>query len=536
MNISDCSFQKLPYPNLFKTYLNNFSKLKDFYPYSPFDENDILRRAKSLENFQGRKEGVEALSELHKSLGIANQQKQLDKLAKDNAVAVVTGQQTGIYGGPLFTIYKAITAILLSRKFEKELNIPVVPVFWMADEDHDFDEVAWLGIQVKDDFEKLFLNQKGNGKPVAVQNLEESIEDIDELIQDSLYETEFTNELREQYQRHYKTGKTFGQAFAGLLNEWFGDEGLLIAGSNHPAVKKIAAPFMQKSISESGEIYDAIEKQSQKLERDFHRQVMNGDSNLFYLSEQEGRVKIHREENCWKAGSIKWKEELLLQEIIQKPEKFSPNVFLRPVIQEAIIPGLGYVAGPGEIAYYGQMKYLYKYFNMEMPPVFPRFCATIIEAAIARIAEKLPFEYHEYEQRLEDLESAFVEQTETTDLESLFESWKKSIKKSAENPIKIIDEIDPTLKGRVGKTVAGFEHEIDKVRGRVIRSIKKQQDVQLKRIERIKINLFPDGGLQERAVSPLYFMNKYGIHIWKQLLENIDEKGLDLKNHHLIEL
>ncbi|MEX2362665.1 MAG: bacillithiol biosynthesis cysteine-adding enzyme BshC [Balneolaceae bacterium] len=336
--------------------------------------------------------------------------------------------------------------------------------------------------------------------------------------------------------QHYTPGKTHAQAFAGLIDSWFSGHGLLVAGSNHPEIKKILAADFHKSITKADEIYDAIETKSAEMEKIFHRQVANGDSNLFYFSEKEGRVKIHKDGIGWKAGNLSWSTSELLDDIEDNPQNYSPNVFLRPVIQDKLLPTLGYVSGPGELAYYGQMKDLYAEFELEMPVIFPRLCATIIESGISRIIEKLPFQVHEYSKRVEDLESEFIERTNTVDLDVVFKSWKSKLEEAAENPLEVISKIDPTLDGTIGKTVAGFESELDKLLGRVHRSIKQQEETQIKRIEKIKVNLFPDGGLQERAVSPIYFMNKYGLDIWDILLKEMEKKGLDLRRHHLVEL
>ncbi|MGN8226440.1 bacillithiol biosynthesis cysteine-adding enzyme BshC [Gracilimonas sp. BCB1] len=473
----------------------------------------------------------------HEELGISSSQaEQLKKLGDKDALVVVTGQQLGILGGPMFTIYKTMSAILLARSYQEKLGRPVVPVFWLADEDHDFDEISWTGITGRKDFTKIHLNEQGSGKPVSDELVTAQIEELKSQVKEELFDTDFSDALWSQINEHYQEGKTHAQAFAGLINEWFAEEGLLIAGSNFASVKKLLSKQFSVSISGADAIYDSIENQSAELENEFHRQVMNGDSNLFYLSEMEGRQKLNRDGNGWKAGEKGWTEDELIEEIQSHPEKFSPNVFLRPVIQDVLLPTLGYVAGPGELAYYGQMKDFYSQFDLQMPPIFPRFSGTIVESAISRIVEKLPFSFCEYGKRIEDLESEFIEQTDTDDIEQVFSEWKEKLNEAAEEPLKVINEIDPTLDGTVGKTIAGFGNELDKLKGRVYRSIKKQEEIQLSRIEKIKVNLFPDGGLQERAVSPVYFMNKYGTGIWNELLAEIEKEGPDLTKHHLIEL
>ena len=182
------------------------------------------------------------------------------------------------------------------------------------------------------------------------------------------------------------------------------------------------------------------------------------------------------------------------------------------------------------------MKELYPHFDLEMPVIFPRFSATLIESGIDRILDKIPFEFHRYGERIEDLEKEYAKRSESTDVEALFNEWKTGIESISEKPTEVIKEIDGSLGGLVGKTVSGFETELDKLKGRVYRSIKQQEQTQLQRIRKIKAQLYPDNGLQERMVSFMYFMNKYGIDIWDELIAELEKEPLQLDKHHLIRL
>ena len=317
-------------------------------------------RAQSLSSSAYKAEYISALEKYHEALGIKDSQTApLSKLAEDQSLAIVTGQQLGVYGGPLFTVFKTMTAILLARKYEKELGRPVVPVFWMADEDHDFEEIAWTGMIGRNDYHKILLTQEGKGLPVSEEQVTDQIEEFRSKVKEELFDTDFSKTLINQLTSHYASGKSHVEAFAGLINDWFADEGLLIAGSNFKPIKELLASDFSHSITSSKSIYDSIESKSAEIEKEYYRQVMNGDTNLFYLSDKEGRQKIHAEGDNWTAGEKNWLNDELVSEIENSPEKFSPNVFLRPIIQDKLLPTLGYVAGPGELSYYGQMKELY---------------------------------------------------------------------------------------------------------------------------------------------------------------------------------
>lgn len=536
MDKSDCSFQQLPFSSLFNTYIYQFEKLSEFYPYHPFDEKGITNRIDALPEYKNRKEVVGALSRLHERLGISeDQQPQLEKLRNPDALVFVTGQQLGVLGGPLYTIYKTLTTILLARKWEKALNRPVIPVFWLADEDHDFEEIAWTGIPGKEGIQKATLSQQGTGKPVAEEVLEPSISDFLKSVQEILPETEFSAELWKRLAGFYEPGQSYVQAFARLMNHWFAKHGVLIAGSNSPELKVLLKDSIKTAILKNQEIFEVLETQSRKIEAQYHRQVVVGHTQLFLFNEQRRRLKLDVDEHGWRTTEHAWSQEELLNLAEHHPETFSPNVFLRPVMQDVLLPTIGYVAGPGEVAYYGQMKTMYEMFDLTMPVIYPRLSITLLESGIQRIMEKLPYEMCRYNQRIEDLEKDYIQRSDSHDIDGSFNKWIQHIHQSSTPVQTLIEEIDPTLLKTTGKIISGFENELQKLKGRLFRTLKQQEETQLKRIAKIKSQLFPDG-LQERSVTPIYFENKYGPDIWGEILEYFETSGLDVQKHHIYPL
>jgi len=529
------SFEKLPFSKLFKTYVQEFSTLKEFYTVDPFNEKDIEEKASFINRKESHTKYIEALKDLHTNLDI-QQDSQLKKLAEEDSLAIVTGQQLGVYGGPLFTIYKTISTIILAKEWEEKLSRPVVPVFWLADEDHDFEEISWFGIPGNDDFSKIEYTFNSNGQIVSDILMTSSIDTFKESIKEELFDTDFSNDLWLMFDSWYKDGISFRKAFAQMIDHLFSKHGLLIVGSNTKKIKEIVSDTFASSIVNASDINNSLKAQSDEIDSQFHQQVTLGDSNLFYVDEKDRRIKIERKNSNWIAGIQEWTEEELVDQISNNPEQFSPNVFLRPIIQDKLLPTLGYVAGPGEIAYYGQMKDIYPHYNLEMPVIFPRFSATLIESGIDRILDKIPFEFHRYGERIEDLEKEYAKSSETTDIEALFKEWKEGINTESTTPKSVIAEIDGSLEGLTGKVISGFETELDKLKGRVYRSIKQQEQTQLQRIRKIKAQLYPDSGLQERMVSYMYFMNKYGINIWDELISELEKESLELNAHHLIRL
>lgn len=536
MDKSDCSFRQLPFSELFNTYIDNFEALSDYYTVNPFDDDALREQAGSIGSYSNRNEVVSALEEYHKELGIFEaQDAQRNKFSNSQSLAFVTGQQLGMYGGPLFTVYKTMTTILLAKKWEQKLNRPVVPVFWLADEDHDFDEIATSGIPGFEALKKIRIEQEGTGKPVADEVLSEALSQFNEMLKAELPETDFSEALWNQLSLAYESGKNFNQAFAQLMSQWFSKHGVLFVGSNFKPFKEILKETIKTSITKRKAIHEMLVSQSEAIAEKYHAQVVVGSTNLFYVDEHGARKKLDVNGDVWKVGGMSFSQEKLLQVVDKHPERFSPNVFLRPVMQDVLLPTIGYVAGPGELAYYGQMKPYYQFFERQMPAIIPRLSITLIESGIERIMEKLPFPMCQYNQRIEDLEKAYIGLSDSHDIDNVFGKWAEEIKTSSEPVLSLIEEVDPTLVKTSGKVISGFENELNKLKGRLIRSIKQQEETQLKRIAKIQSQLFPDG-LQERSVSPVFFMNKYGVDLWDHLLEHFEAEELNLRTHHIYPL
>lgn len=542
MQSANCSFTELPFSELFQTYISNFEALNDFYQTNPFNEQAVAGAIDDF-SFNGDREKTARL--LHKfNEGFNVNQSALDnieRLRDDKSLAVVTGQQLGVYGGPLYTVFKIITVIHKARQLEARHNRPVIPVFWMADEDHDFEEIRSLSVLKNDENEaqqfSLSPKESDDISPVADIKLGDDVNTLRDNLRNELYDTDFTDDLWQLLDSHFKPGCSFREAFGGFISTLFSKHGLVLAGSHDPQIKEATKSYLLKSVTHADEIRESLEEKSEALNKDYHRQVTLYDSNLFYLDDESGRSKISRNEQHWETDSGKsWdNDDELLTHIDEQPQQFSPNVFLRPILQDALLPTIEYIAGPGETAYYGQMKSMYTCFDLEMPIIAPRLSATIIEPAIDRIMNELPFDFHQYAGRIEDLESAFAKQAEQHDLESLFSDWKKQVEQLTYPKKETIADIDPTLEDTVEKANARYYNQLDKLKGKVYRSIKSREDTQLKRIRRIKANLFPDGELQERLVSVIFYMNKYGVDIWDDLLEQLTEDEI-FSQHKLLYL
>lgn len=539
MDLSELSFLNLPFNKLFQDYLKNSQKLEPYFQTNPFSPGDLDKAIQSYQFSNDREKSISLLKDFNRKFGAGKKTlRAIERLSDDKSIAVVTGQQLTLLGGPLFTIYKIISAIHFAKKWEKQFNIPCVPVFWLADEDHDYEEIASLGLPLKDDHKKVTLpNESELEKRVAEIELNYNFENFKKEIVESQFDTDFTDQLWRKLDACYQPGKTIGEAFGRLVLDLFKDYGLILAGSAEPSIKQHLSSVLIKSVQGVIEQYKLLEAKSNDLvSNGYHAQVHLQHSNLFWINEEGNRTKLSFEENTWTAdgNGTSWSSKELIDEIEQKPDRFSPNVFLRPILQNELLPTFAYIAGPGEISYHAQMKDFFEEFEQTMPVIVPRFSATLMESGIDRVFEKLPFNVSDYNERIEDLESRFIEQSDSPDIESIFDEWKSEVDEVSEARIEKIKNIDPTLEGASEKAKAVFFTELDKLKGKVYRSVKDQEKTQLNRIRKIKSNLFPNGNLQEREVAFIYFMNKYGLDIWDQLLNKLE--GEEPNSHKIIRL
>lgn len=538
MKIESNSFGQLPFSKLFLDYIAGEKEITQFFNYKYPDEETLQQFAETHEFAGDRQQIFKLIKDYNLRFDVGETTLQeIEKLLNPESLVVVTGQQVTLFGGPLYTIYKTLTTIIYARKLSEASGRPVIPVFWLADEDHDLDEVMTLNLPGESEISTSSYNHTFTDTAPAVGSvlLGEEFEKFRKAISEQLDDTDFSDQLWSEIRKCYHKKDSFAAGFGRWLIRLFGKEGLILAGSNHSKIKKYSKSILKTSVSNQKEITNTLDEATYRLiEEGYHGQVQVQPSNLFYYNDEGLRQKIQYLNNVWSIPGKEWKSNELINEIDETPEKFSPNVFLRPIFQEHLLPVAAIVAGPGEIAYYAQMKVFYRIFEKEMPVIIPRFSITLVESAIDRILGKLPFEWTEYQQRIEDLEKRYVEESEEADIEKIFRIWKSHIEELSRAKKNEISKIDSSLAASVGKAKAIYFSELDKLKGKVYRSVKEQEKIQLDRILRIKQNFFPNGNLQEREIAFIYFMNKYGFGIWDDVLDQLkNEVPFSHKRIHL---
>ncbi|MBX2992743.1 MAG: bacillithiol biosynthesis cysteine-adding enzyme BshC [Bacteroidetes bacterium] len=522
------------FSQLFFDYLYDFDEVKRFFP-SNFRTNDSYENL--VRTVQGKQLDRQALSRvlLEQNSSFGCSQKTLDNielLKKPTTLAIVTGQQVGLFGGPLYTVFKTVTAIKLAEKLKAKFpSLDFVPAFWIEGEDHDFAEMN-----------HTYLLDSDN-KPVRIEYLhgdempERNLGAIGELMFDaslektlsslgsSLQKTEFTPGLLDSIRAAYAPGRTFNQAFVRWMNFLFEDYGIVFLSPNHPELKKLVSPIFVKEITEFPKTSQLVIAQSAELEEQYHAQVKPKSLNLF-MFHKGGRYLIQPRETE-NDFSLKGTRHFIQPEELHRiaretPELLSANVILRPIIQDVLLPTVAYVAGPSEVAYHAQIKPVYEFFDVAQPIVYPRASASFVEERLLRAMEKYGLDLLEFLEDTDRVTAKVSEQISSIKLEEVFGNAGSGVR-NALNEMKFgLKEVDPTLIAALENVQSKIEGSMSGLKEKAIAAQKRRNETALRQIERAANGLLPNGTLQEREISVLYYMNKYGPELVKWISAELD--------------
>lgn len=529
-------------PQLFIDYVENFEKVKEFYPTNFRNNEDLI---KNLENFnkdlEHREKLVQILKKQYADENISEKTKQnIEDLLSENTFAVVTGQQLGILLGPLYTIYKIITSIKLADQLNEVYpELKFVPIFWLEGDDHDFNEVNWIKILDNENSLTKIVYQDGldaetNRGPMGNYQFDLTIENFIEKISSSLRETEFKSDVINLIKKFYYPGASFKSGFVGLLKMFFDKYGLIIFDPQDIEVKDWLKDIFRKDIESYQFISEELILRSARLEENYHAQVKIKPINLFYL-EDGGRYLIEPAGNDFrlKGKRKKFTKEQLVAEIASNPEKFSPNVILRPVCQDFIFPTAYYVAGPSEICYHAQIYPYYAIHNLTPPILFPRSSATLIEAKVQNILNKFELKLQDFFNDLETLATNITDKNSEIVVQNVFEEVFREIEEPFNKLKENLIKIDPTLEDVIKNAQNRISQTLGVVKEKALVAQKKKNEIIFRQIYKTSNILFPDENLQEREINFIYFANKYSLNFIDFVFENLN---INLFEHQLIQI
>lgn len=531
-------FTQIPHTTaLFTDFLNYSPSIRSFYPRSPQFTEWMKEEASKISYDADRRAAVsEILARQNKSWGASD--KTLGNLARlrNGAAAVVTGQQVGLFGGPMFAIYKALTAVKLAEE-ATAAGVEAVPIFWLATYDHDLAEVNHVWIPSFDGILQTLTTPSHGvaGAPVSEVQLGEELVPVLEQAIGLLDEGEAAQLLRETY----RPGETLGTAFARLYARVFADWGVIVLDASDTELSRVAEPIYRAAIERSEELSSALLQRSQALEAaGYHQQVKVTESSvLLFTTRQGARVPIHRQGEEFVVDGEKAGEKLsraeLLGQIAAHPEQFSPNVLLRPVVEDYLLPTLAYTGGAAETAYFGQAGAVYEALLGRVTPILPRFSATLVEPKVQRVLEKTKVGITDAFSGTEELQREIAARNLPADLKAAFESARVSFDSSFSELKERLEKLDRTLVDAAETARSKMQHQLEKLHSQAARAEAQKGELVARKAEYLSNSLYPEKGLQERGVGAIYFLARYGEALLRDIYGAIHT---DCHDHQILEL
>jgi bacillithiol biosynthesis cysteine-adding enzyme BshC len=519
-------------------YAYDFRAVAPFFSGDPSDRGawaDAIARA---QGYDRRREDIAAV--------IAAQQARRDAppRARDAAqlltdrrtVAVVTGQQAGLFGGPLFTLLKALTALKLAAQVSRDHAVPAVAVFWMDAEDHDWEEVR--SCTVFDETltpRTVALPSRPGAEPAPVATIRLDDDAITKALNDLaliLPPSEFRESVMDGLRRAYRPGLGMAEAFGRWIEHVLGDRGLVVYDSSDAASKPLVSRVFTRELSMPGETAKlAALAGSDLTARGYHAQVHAQDDSLALFHLSEGRRSIRQQDGRFLVGDQRYPAAALIQQATDQPSGFSPNVLLRPVVQDTLFPTICYVAGPNELAYLGQLRGVYEHFGVPMPLMYPRATATLVDAATARFLNKyrMPLEalQPQDEAALNDLLRAQIPPA----VEDSFSEAARVVEAQMTRLIQAMPGLDPTLEGAARSTLSRIQHDLQTLHSKMISAAKRRDETLRRQFVHARALAFPSGHAQERTIGFVSFLNQYGPALVDRLEEQLP---LDLGRHWIV--
>lgn len=525
---------------LVSTYAEEFASVAELFagdPSTPEAWKDAIARVTRAPRDRGRLVSVLERQQARRRAPAAALEA-ARTLADPRAVAIVTGQQAGLFGGPLYTVLKAVTAMQLARRVEQQHGTPAVPVFWVDAEDHDWDEVKSASVLDRSFAPRdvVMGDLPGAGSlPVARLTLDEAVGDALAELGEVLPETEFTAEVMAALARHYRPGVGYGAAFAGWIDELLGRHGLVVFEADDAEAKPLVAALFQEELNHPGRTAKLARAAGNRMAALGHAPQVEPAEDavaLFYLG-AEDRVPVRRTGGGFSIGERQWTAEDLRREAEQHPERFSPNVLLRPLVQDRLFPTVCYVAGPSELAYQAQLKDVYGSFGVEPPLLYSRASATLLDSGAMRFLGRHGMPFEDLHKPDDSALNHLLDRLLPAPLERALEDTTSQTAVQAATLRREVRALDPTLEGAVDTTLERMQTALKTLHAKIIHSAKKKDEALRRQFERTRTLAFPAGHPQERLLGVVFFANRYGPALVDRLLADLP---LETDAHSLVVL
>lgn len=496
-------------------YLNDAPKLKPFYHRRPTIENFADQIAEKKKSYEHRSALIKALTGQYKEAKLPTDN--LEPLAESSCFTVTTGHQVCLFTGPLYFFYKIVSIINTTRALTKAYpECRFVPVFWMATEDHDFEEANHFYLpNGKVEWES------GQGGAVGRMDLV-GVDDVIDDLTDKIGLGYRSGEILELFKKSYKNHGTVAAATRYLVHQLFGRYGLVCIDGDDADLKRLMIPYFKNELKEKTS-YKAMVKTNKELGEEYKLQVTPREINLFYLDHQLRERIVKTSEGNYEVlnTELSFSPEEIKMEIESHPERFSPNVALRPLYQEIILPNLAYVGGGGELNYWFQLGEVFKAFKVPMPLVMLRNSVLVIDRSVTEAMNNLDLDLNQlFTQSGIDLEKKLVaeESAEELNLEDELDSLERVFLRTEEK----LRKVDKILEKSARSGFVRSERILKNLEKKMLRAERKKHDILTGRLHKVREALFPREGLQERNLNFIPLYEEFGEQFIDILLENLD--------------
>lgn len=441
----------------------------------------------------------------------------LERFVAEGGYAVTTGQQPGLMGGPLYSVYKALTAVRLAESLEALLGKPVLPVFWVASEDHDWAEADHTYVVAVDNElhrSRVAPPDPDLHPPIFRVPMGEDAAGACASFLEALPQTDFSKPHLEFLREVVRPGETLSGSYAKIMERLLAPFGVVFTDAADPALKEASLPTLLDEMSRAEELEGVLAETGAALDRagyDLQVALMPGGVNLF-LEGPAGRERLYRTEGGLELHTSKTPRtaEQIQDEVAADPSTLSPNVLLRPVVESAVFPTLSYVGGPGEMAYFAQLRGYFEAFGIRMPVIHPRFSVTVVESKIRKVLSKFDQDIEGLQRPFHEIAGDIAKDEVPEGVKRALGSLRGSIGKGVGELMSETKGIDPTLKGPVQHVRSQSFAAMDDLEKKIVHALKRENEIALAQLEKAQLHLYPESKPQERVMNPFYYITRYG--------------------------
>jgi bacillithiol biosynthesis cysteine-adding enzyme BshC len=503
---------------IYNDYLFNFNQVSKFYSRPP-NFNWISDELSRIQYPNDRRSKVaDILDRQNRTFGASEKTlANIDRLRR-GAVAAVTGQQVGLFGGPVFSILKAVSVLELAEQ-TISAGQDCIPVFWLATEDHDLDEVNNAILPANSaTLEKLQSTSRGkSASPVKEVKFGDEISALVKRAQEILGDGWVSDLLASSYYPGVDYGQAFGKLFAGL----FSQHGIVLLDPSDPELHALAKPVMLHAAQQSRELDAALLERGRELRTaGYHEQVkVTPESTTLFLIENGARTPVHIANGGFMVGAQKISADDLFTRIDQHPEHFSANVLLRPVVQDYLLPTLAYFGGPAEVAYFAQISVVYEKLAGRVTPILPRFTATLIEPRVQKLLTRYNLTMMDFFGGAELLKETLASRELPQEVNQTFDSADTHLDEIFTGIKTSLQKLDPTLVDAAKLSERKMRYQIERLRSKAARAELRRNQLIDQHANELLTNLFPNQTLQEREIAGIYFIARHGTELIDELVD-----------------